>query len=325
VLFDEGHNEWWIASKETALQADPTAYYTHNYWDLADRLRKQGIVVDSNESPITPELLERYDALVIGNPSSVWRSTFQGFTPLEMDAITQFVKRGGSLLVVTHPFQADRVYENLNQLLSRFGIRANGDVVYHPTRHSNTLTGLVVGQFESLPRLERFLLSTTMLKQVATLLMVDSVSLNITDEAIGIAYPDVESWASIPGHEEKQSTEGAALIAAALYGEGRVVAIGSGNPLMMLGSYDNGRFADALFEWFSEEMDWDGDGLLNKEETQRGTLPDDKDTDWDGWSDSIDVSPKSYMIPNFIIFLGLAVGLAAVTTTFVSKRRSKLQ
>jgi hypothetical protein len=154
VLFDESHNEAWSIRPENVVQMNPRHPDDAGYLRAAEALRQQGIQVDAHtEGPITSDLLGSYDALVLAHPSDgSWeRVTGSGSPKLsadELDAVEQFVRGGGGLVVLAECEQ-DKYGNNLNDLIERFGVRAT-NVTVQDTVHNHQ--GVVAWVLAELPR-----------------------------------------------------------------------------------------------------------------------------------------------------------------------------
>lgn len=106
LLFDQGHGQAFTIEQQGALQLG----------ELAAQFRADGWQVASSSGAVTPQLLQKIDALVISGP-------FKPFAPVEIEAIVNFVAGGGRLAVMLH------IAQPLLPLLHRFGVvTANGVV-----------------------------------------------------------------------------------------------------------------------------------------------------------------------------------------------------
>jgi hypothetical protein len=140
VLFDEAHNEAWTTRPELAAAMQPAHPGDSSYALAASALAERDFVVDCNsEGPLTAPVLEGCDVLVIAHPSEpAWERTTGSGTPrltsVELDAIEQFVARGGGLIVLGETEQ-EKYGNNLNELLGRFGLHLENDTVQDYEHH----------------------------------------------------------------------------------------------------------------------------------------------------------------------------------------------
>lgn len=134
VLFDEAHNEAWTIRPEMAAAMQPAHPADASYSLAAGALAEREFTVSSNlERRLTATALEDADLLVIAHPSDPrWERTTGGGSPRlsdeELDAIEHFVRHGGGLIVLGET-EHDKYGNNLNDLLSRFGIHLENDTV----------------------------------------------------------------------------------------------------------------------------------------------------------------------------------------------------
>ena len=122
VLFDEGHGEG-------------TSILT-NYREFADNLRSNGYLVDRVATrPITYETLNDYEVFVVGNASIA-------FDASEVNAIIRFVQEGGGLFLAAQAWwwassDEGHTLDNFppNVVGSNFGIRFLDDAIYDPSSY----------------------------------------------------------------------------------------------------------------------------------------------------------------------------------------------
>lgn len=104
VLFDQGHGQAFVIEKDADLHLSK----------LARLFVDQGFEVSSTNHPLTAELLDKTDALVISG-------AFKPFAASEIAEIYRFIERGGRLTVMIH------IGPPVLPLLQRLGVDvANG-------------------------------------------------------------------------------------------------------------------------------------------------------------------------------------------------------
>lgn len=161
------------------------------------------------EGPISHEQLDGVSLLILGTPESA-------FTAQEIDAIVTFVSEGGGLLIYGDcgfPFI-------INSLLSVFGITF--DTICVLSESSERWKGKFwINNFNrdhwitSYPHVDKF--------QVLW-----SASLQVVPPAVLLAFTGEDTWKDMNGNEQHDVSEPRGpfgIIAAAEYGDGRVVAI----------------------------------------------------------------------------------------------------
>jgi len=134
VVFDEAHSEAWTIRPELARDMQPAHPGDSSYARAAAALASRDFVVAPNvEGLLTAERLSECDVLVIAHPSDpTWeRTTGAGsprLDPEELNAIEAFVATGGGLVVLGETEQ-EKYGNNLNELLARFGLHLENEMV----------------------------------------------------------------------------------------------------------------------------------------------------------------------------------------------------
>src|SRR5215208_6752614 len=134
ILFDEAHSEAWTIRRELAEQMQPSHPEDSSYAIAAGKLADRDFdVLPNDERPLTRETLAGADVVVIAHPSdSKWEATTNSRAPRlrddEVDALEEFVRGGGGLIVLGETEQ-DKYGNNVNALLTRFGIEVENTTV----------------------------------------------------------------------------------------------------------------------------------------------------------------------------------------------------
>jgi hypothetical protein len=135
VLFDEYHSESWSISAGRAGQMQPEDPANASYQRAADTLTAHDFLIRRNlDAPFSPELLAETDVLALLHPCDPkWERTTNTNPPalsaMELDAVLDFVRNGGGLLVVTE-YEHDKYGDNLNDLLAPAGLRIENGKVF---------------------------------------------------------------------------------------------------------------------------------------------------------------------------------------------------
>jgi len=105
VLFDEAHKNFHTADGR--------------YKPLADLIRNDGYRVTSNREKFTAESLSQFEILLIANALGAEKEHHPAFTDAECDAVRDWVRGGGSLLLIADHYPMGHAAEALGK---RFGV-----------------------------------------------------------------------------------------------------------------------------------------------------------------------------------------------------------
>ncbi len=214
VLFDEAHSEAWTIRSELASEMQPAHPGDSSYVRAAAALEERGFEVLPNmDGPLTPERLADCELLVIAHPSDPkWERTTGSGTPRlspdEIDAIEEFVRGGGGLVVLGETEQ-DKYGNNLNELLARFGLHLENDTV-QDYEHNLGAPSWVLAELEEGGRGRE----GDLLARVKAACLYRATTVTASNGARVLAR--AHDTASAPG---------AALMVAERYGEGHVVVL----------------------------------------------------------------------------------------------------
>jgi uncharacterized membrane protein len=202
-----------------------------NYSILRDSLRNEGFEVEIyNDFPISEKSL-RCDVFVFACPDG------SKLAKNEIDAILNFVERGGGLLIIGNAGGDRGLRTNINEILNRVGIEMLSDQVKDETNNEfNMPTHPVIKDIKSHP----------ITQGVAEIVIVAGSSVRGSANMSGIAYT---SPAADPPN--------APVIVAGEYKGGRVVAIGSYRLFSNYGAglslRNNRTLASNIFKWLTRK------------------------------------------------------------------------
>lgn len=209
VLFDEYHSEAWSISLEVARHMQPAAPFDSSFHRAAQDLAGRDFIVERNaDAPLTAEVLGRAGVVVIAHPSERrWEHTTNTnsprLSPGEIDALREFVRGGGGLIVFGETEQ-DKYGNNLNELVAHFGIHIENSTVFD-YRHYHKVPSYILPK----PAADHPLLT-----QVRAVCFYRAGTLTARDDAQIVLRTS-----------EDASPANAGVMAAACYGRGRVVVV----------------------------------------------------------------------------------------------------
>ncbi|SEG80401.1 hypothetical protein SAMN04489712_11375 [Thermomonospora echinospora] len=151
VVFDEAHRESWSIREQVVARMNPGHPADSGYLRAAGLLRRHGHeVIAHADGPLNAAALAGCDVLVIAHPAEDrWERTTGTGSPLlsaaELDAIENFVRTGGGLVVLAECEQ-DKYGNNLGELLGRFGIGVASAMVTDPSAAHRDVAAWVMAE-----------------------------------------------------------------------------------------------------------------------------------------------------------------------------------
>jgi hypothetical protein len=241
VLFDEAHNNFY-----TSLGT---------YKPFADLINSDGYGVVPNKSKFSKTSLGPYDLLVIVNASGPpGHKDSSPFTDEECDAVRDWVKAGGGLLLITDhaPFGAA-----VAELAQRFDVdvtRGHTFETTHYNKESNDQTELVFARENGLVGEHPITRGRDETERINRVMTFSGTSLRgaggsvallkLADTALDVLPPDRKpnSPDEPPGDHRTVSASGRAQALAMTFGKGRVVVLGEAAMLSALVSPNGFRY-----------------------------------------------------------------------------------
>jgi hypothetical protein len=238
VLYDETHNQTWTADPLLALAMSRRSNESPRYYSyahVADLVRSvlAGEHRRLTAGPITAERLKDTDILFLNHCCSSRHSHVGGggealFSPAEIAAVVEAVEDGMGLVVLGE-FENERWGWNVNDLLRHFGLRFNDDLAEVPGHAVHA--GRQLHVFEA-----RNVTGHPIAQGVATVSYCSGCTVGLLDErAVSVVC----------------GSGGAALIAAAEVGRGRVVVAGDSDLFAepYVSYNDNARLLVQALQW----------------------------------------------------------------------------
>jgi len=218
VLFDEAHNEFNTLSREYAENLFPPYPETAYFGELVESLKDVYLFTSNFDARLTPELLQDYDVLFLSAPRDL-------FSESEVDAIHEYVEKGGGLIVLG----ACSIDDSLNPITSPYGIFFDKKCLFKdgdPEEFFNSAleyspSVFWISNFEDHP-----------VTKYPRLLMIWGQSLKVTSPAVPLAYTDESIWADSNWNrklDEDDARGPFTVLAASEAGTGRIVAFGCKN------------------------------------------------------------------------------------------------
>ncbi len=244
ILFDLSHNEMLTPSNAS----------DNEYNDFIHLLEKLNLEIKKNDdSEIINGLLKNVDVLIIGNPVNEF------FSKAEIDSIIDYVRNGGSLLLVSE-YGADYLQKtNLNDISAKnFNILFEKNII----REKNEINkkGSSIITIRSFPKH-----NTT--NQIREIIVGGACSLLLNNNVSPLLILDESGWSetyndSKNDWERDEEKEKYIIAACTAFGNGKVAAIGdvdifSNDPNFGINKLDNRKFITNLINWLNAPIEKD--------------------------------------------------------------------
>ncbi len=226
IIFDESHRQWWSLWDTGFI----------GYSDLAIMMEKEGYRVSAN----TGSLVTNLEGQAAGDVLVLGMADRQTYSQSEIDAMLDFVNRGGGLLIMSEHEESDGspwyTSDFLNPVSENFGITFNSNEASDAD--------------SSHPEKVIWMVTDVDVLDVQDVCLFFGNTMNLTGNAIPLAT--TSSTATPPN---------APIIAASSYGEGRVIAltdtefIWNGDHRIGMQYMNNSDLAKRIFEWLSNSPD----------------------------------------------------------------------
>ena len=230
--------------------------------DFIEYLFNSDLKLGKIEAGITYKKLTDYNVFIIGVPSADSHISSE-----EIEYLTNYVKDGGSLLVINDKGGDFENKNNLNELTKNFGVKFNSDVLFDNENFTKDISRPIIKEFR-----KHFI--TRDITQIihsngCTLEIDESVETeDINVSAIGFSSAE-SAWHKIFDGEEwiDEPVENAPILAIGHYGLGKIVTIG--NLSLFSGFHASyGIHAVDNFKLISSIISW----LMNKAYSQEAQL-----------------------------------------------------
>jgi hypothetical protein len=247
VLFDEAHRNFHTA--------------TGRYKVFADLITNDGYRVTPNREPLTTERLAKFDLFVSANAPGTTEPSKSAFTVAECDAVENWVRGGGALLLITdhEPFGSGSA-----ELGKRFGVDMSLKVSVDPA--NETQNGLLFSREKNQLGDHAILRGRNEAERVNRVLTFTGQSLKGPPGSVQLLkFADT---AIDVGGDKRVSAAGRAQGIAFKFGRGRVVVMGEAGDLsaqvygdppepmgMNVPGCDNRKLALNMVHWLSGLID----------------------------------------------------------------------
>jgi hypothetical protein len=243
VLFDEAHDNFHRT--------------TGNFGPFAALIRADGYTVVPNPDAFTNERLKDFDILVISNARGPANGS--AFSDAEIEAVTTWIKNGGSLLLVADhtPFGG-----YAERLANRLGIDMSKGYTDDPANRDPVIKDLLFSRDNKLLGDHPITRGRTDSERINRVVSFTGQSLKSTEGTVILKLADT-AYDEFPNSEEKKPAAGRAQAIALSYGKGKVFVSGEAAMLtaqltpqgrkfgMNVDGIDNRQYALNVMHWLS--------------------------------------------------------------------------
>lgn len=122
VAVDEFHSSWEPTGRpfDTEWYGNESGYNYACIYDYCSRFYEMSRIAE----PLSPAVLRDLDVLILKVPN------LSAYAPAEIDAVRQFVERGGGLLLIGEHTDVFKTGTHLNDVARRFGFRFRSDCLF---------------------------------------------------------------------------------------------------------------------------------------------------------------------------------------------------
>lgn len=171
ILFDEAHDEKNTLSWERALEIHPEHPEWYYFGALAAALEEDFVIERNPDVPISHELLQDYEALILAAPREM-------FDTAEESAVNQFVSNGGGLLVLAD----NGIVNSLNPIVSGYGMTFDRHDLFAPIPEADG--SFIVDTF----------VAHSSVPSISFMETHGPASLIVESPAVAIAFTDEDTW-----------------------------------------------------------------------------------------------------------------------------------
>ncbi len=237
ILFDSTHNEMMN-------------FEDSEFSEFLNLLHRMDFNVKKNENDsLKPEELRKVDLLIIGNPID------DLFSSMDIKIIVDYVRSGGSLLLLSE-YGSDYLQKtNLNDISGKFGITFEKNIIKETNKTNQNCTSILyIQDFVKHP----------LTKNLREIKIGGACSLDLSKEVKPLLYTIENSWPEIFNNSTeqwvKEGGEERQIIAAfSEFGRGKIVAIGDIDIFTAvsnigLNSMDNKKLIQNVINWLIEPI-----------------------------------------------------------------------
>jgi hypothetical protein len=210
VLFDEAHNNFHTSDGR--------------YKPFAQLIRNDGYNVGPNKEKFSRELLKQFNVLVVSNALGPARQPADpAFAEDECDAVREWVREGGALLLIADHYPMGSAAQNLSM---RFGVDMSNGFTDDPDNQYDERTDLLFTRENGLLRDHSITRGRDKSEQINRVASFTGQSLKGPNDSVALLKLSDTAFDRLPPDERKASAAGRVQGLALKFGKGRVVVMG---------------------------------------------------------------------------------------------------
>ncbi|MHA1687824.1 MAG: hypothetical protein ACTSUN_00550 [Promethearchaeota archaeon] len=231
---------------------NPLILETSSYNEFIDFLFASNYQLSKIETGFySIEILEQYDVIILSTPINA------KLEPAEIDALEEFVKLGGGLLIASSSGGDYSNNTNLNDLTSRFGFKFVSDEIFDSMNYVVLQKRLILDDIK--PHVITELVNKAVFSNACSLEILENVADHDEVDIVALIHGGLNCWRKVLKGKEwvEEDSPKIPLLVACKYHEGRVVGFGTISIFSSLGreygfkAFDNNNLIANILRWLT--------------------------------------------------------------------------
>jgi len=239
IVFDIGHES--IEPPQGVYTTNLQESVPSGHGNLVGFLKRFGYAVSFLSSPLSKDNLKDKDVLVLIMTSKIYHTE-------EINAVVDWVKKGGGLFVIADHTNIDNTMSSLNPIIEKFGIRLRFDTIWLLSAERGTLRYARNPLVWDMIRVSPSVGASLDLTQSATPVVMTSYDVY---SDIGDAYNYEMAYLGNSQLDKDEKIGDLILAGSSRYGKGRVLVLSDSAYFQNTVLYRGYDFAYRLFDWLN--------------------------------------------------------------------------
>ncbi len=231
---------------------NPLILETSSYNEFIDFLFASNYQLSKIETGLySIDILEQYDVIILSTPINA------KLDPAEINALEEFVKLGGGLLIASSSGADHSNNTNLNELTSRFGFKFVSDEIFDSMNYVVLQKRIILDDIT--PHAITELVNKAVFSNACSLEILEEVAEHDEVEIDALIHGGLNCWRRVLRGKEwvEEDSPKIPLLVACKYHEGRVVGFGTISIFSSLGreygfkAFDNNNLIANILRWLT--------------------------------------------------------------------------